>query len=391
MSGKFNFDLIVDRKGTNSLKTEKLKERYGNGDLIPLWVADMDFLSPPQIAEAIIERAKHGIFGYTFAPQEYYDSIKNWLERRHNWQIDQEWLSFIPGVVKGIAFITECFTSENDTIVIQPPIYPPFKSVPTMHQRKVVTNPLVLKNGRYEMDFEQLKDIIRTTNPKIFILCNPHNPGGRVWNQEDLIELSEICHDNNVLVISDEIHADLALYGNKHIPFASVSEKAAQNSITLMAPSKTFNIAGIISSFSIIPNKEIRDKFHSYLTKSELSEAHIFACTATTAAYNYGDAWLDGMKQYLEQNIDFVDKYCKQNIPQIKVMKPDASFLIWLDCRSLNLSQKELEHLFINNAHLALNSGSTFGIEGEGFMRMNIGCPLSILEKAMSNLEKALK
>lgn len=390
MSRKFDFDLVINRKGTDSFKVDKLAERYGNEDLIALWVADMDFLSPPAITDAIIERAKHGIFGYTYSTKEYYDSIINWVDRRHDWKIKQEWISFIPGVVKGIAFIIDCFTKENDGVIIQPPVYPPFNSVPTIHKRKVITNPLVLKDGRYDMDLEHLEKTILSDKPKLFILCNPHNPGGRVWTKEELVKLAEICYDNNVLVISDEIHADLALYAHKHIPFASVSEKAAQNSITLMAPSKTFNIAGIVSSFSVTSNDKLRETFHSYLTKSELSDSHIFAYTATIAAYNQGDEWLDQMKQYLEGNIEFVDNYLKKNIPQIKAIIPQASFLVWLDCRELNLSQKELNDLFIQKANLALNTGSSFGTEGSGFMRMNIGCPRKVLERAMDNLQKAL-
>lgn len=391
MSVKFDFDLEINRKGTDSFKVDKLAERYGNENLIPLWVADMDFLSPPHVTEAIIERAKHGVFGYTYATKEYYDSIINWVDRRHDWKINQEWISFIPGVVKGIAFIIDCFAKENDGIVIQPPVYPPFCSVPTMHKRKIITNPLILEEGCYKMDFEHLEKTILAEKPRVFILCNPHNPGGRVWTKEELVKLADICSKNNVLVISDEIHADLALFGHKHIPFASVSEKAEQNSITLMAPSKTFNIAGIVSSFSVTPNNEIRETFHSYLMKSELCESHIFAYTATTAAYNHGDEWLDEMKHYLEGNIEFVDNYLKKNIPEIKAMIPEASFLIWLDCQGLNLPQKELNNLFKQRANLALNPGSTFGVEGTGFMRMNIGCSRRVLERAMDNLQKALK
>lgn len=385
----YNFDEIIDRNGTNCLKVDALQERYGSSDLIPLWVADMDFKAPPAVIDAIIKRAQHGIFGYTRPSQEYHDSIRNWLDKHHDWQIKQEWTSFIPGIVKGIGFVVSCFTDRNDKIIIQPPVYHPFRIIPTLQHREVIDNELILKENRYYMDLEGLKNKI-ALGAKIFILCNPHNPGGRVWTKQELIDLAEICYDNNVLVISDEIHADLAHKGHKHIPFATVSDKAAMNSITFMAPSKTFNIAGIVSSFSVIPNEKIRDKFHAYLESFELEEGYIFAYTATQAAYQHGEEWLVQAKEYIWGNIQFVDNYLKENIPQIKAMIPDASYLIWLDCRDLNLSQPQLEDLFVNKAKLALNTGTMFGKGGEGFMRLNVGSPRSILAKALAQLKDAV-
>lgn len=387
---KYNFDEVINRKGTNALKTDALLPRYGNADLVPLWVADMDFLSPPAVTEAIIERAKHGIFGYTNPSEDYYNSIINWISKSHAWQIEKEWLTFIPGIVKGIAFVLDCFTSKDDKVIIQPPVYHPFRIVTNMHKRKVVDNPLVLKSGKYEMDLNGLKNLI-DKDSKVLILCNPHNPGGRVWTKEELSDIADICYDNNILVISDEIHSDLAFSPNKHIPFASVSEKAAQNSITFMAPSKTFNIAGIVSSYSIIPNDELRDKFNYYLESSELNEGHIFAYLAAQAAYDKGEEWMVEAKQYIWENIQFVDSYLKTNIPQIKAMVPEASFLIWLDCRELDLSQKELVSLFVDDAKLALNDGTMFGAGGQGYMRMNVGTQKVILEKALDNLKKAVE
>lgn len=385
----YNFDEIIDRNGTNCLKVDALQERYGSSDLIPLWVADMDFKAPPAVIDAIIKRAQHGIFGYTRPSQEYHDSIRNWLDKHHDWQIKQEWTSFIPGIVKGIGFVISCFTDRNDKIIIQPPVYHPFRIIPTLQHREVIDNELILKENRYYMDLEGLKKKI-ALGAKFLILCNPHNPGGRVWTKQELIDLAEICYDNNVLVISDEIHADLAHKGHKHIPFATVSDKAAMNSITFMAPSKTFNIAGIVSSFSVIPNQKIRDKFHAYLESFELEEGYIFAYTATQAAYQHGEEWLVQAKEYIWGNIQFVDNYLKENIPQIKAMIPDASYLIWLDCRDLNLSQPQLEDLFVNKAKLALNTGTMFGKGGEGFMRLNVGSPRSILAKALAQLKDAV-
>lgn len=386
---KYNFDQIIDRRGTNALKTDVLKERYGNDALIPLWVADMDFLSPPAISEAIIERAKHGLFGYTCPSQEYYNSIINWVKNKHNWNVDQEWLTFIPGIVKGIAFVIDCFSTKEDHVIIQPPVYHPFKIIPTLHQRKVVDNPLILEAGQYKMDLEDLKKQINSST-KILILCNPHNPGGRVWTKEELVDLAEICYDNDILVISDEIHSDMAFGDNKHVPFASVSDKAAQNSISFMAPSKTFNIAGIVSSYSIIPNDKIRTKFNNYLKSSELEEGHIFAYLAAQAAYEKGEEWLTEAKEYIWGNILFVEEFMRTNIPQIKTMIPEASFLVWLDCRELHLSQNDLVSLFVKDAKLALNDGAMFGKEGKGFMRLNVGSPRSVIEKALNNLKAAI-
>lgn len=386
--GKYNFDTIIDRSGTGAIKVDLLEERFGRKDLLPFWVADMDFQSPPAIIDAIVERAKHGVFGYTSPSQSYFDSIINWLKSYHQWTIEQDWLTFVPGVVKGISFTIDCFLKDGDKVVIQPPVYPPFRTVPRMHNRETVNSFLITKNGRFEIDFEDLENKI-DDQCKLLILCNPHNPGGRVWTKEELTRIAEICYDKGVLVLSDEIHSDLVLEG-QHIPFASVSEKAAMNSITFMAPSKTFNIAGIISSFSVIPNPELRAKFNAYLEVSELSAAHIFACTATEAAYTYGREWLEEAKQYIRDNISYTKEYLEQNIPQIKPMIPEASFLIWLDCKELGLPQKELVNFFINDAKLALNDGSTFGGE-DGFMRLNVGCPRSILKQGLDNLKKAIE
>ena len=384
------FDKIIDRKGTGALKVDALKERYGKEDLIPLWVADMDFHCGDFIIDAIKKRADKGIFGYTIPLEGYYSSIIDWLKNNHNWNVKQEWLSYIPGIVKGIAFVIMNFTRPNDKIIIQPPVYHPFRLVPTMHHRSIVYNPLIEKDGRYTMDLEGLKKII-DSDCRVLILCNPHNPIGITWNKDTLQELAEICYDNNILVISDEIHSDMALFGNKHIPFATVSPKARENSISFMSPSKTFNIAGIVTSYSIIPNDEIRKSFHDFLQASELDEGSIFSYVATEAAYKQGSEWKYQMIDYIGNNIRFVDNYLKENIPQIKVIIPKASFLLWLDCRDLKLSQKDLNTLFVEKAGLALNNGEMFGEEGIGFMRMNIGCPRSILEKALNSLKNSFQ
>ncbi len=385
----YNFDEIIDRRGTDSVKVDRLEELYGKADLIPLWVADMDFRTPDFITDAIIKRCSHGVFGYTFDSDAYYNSITDWVKYRHNWDIKREWLSYIPGIVKGIGFVLDCFTSPGDKVIIQPPVYHPFRLVPEAMQRKVVFNPLRLTGGVYEMDFEQLEAVI-DKDCKVFILCSPHNPGGVVWDKKTLAKLADICAKHDILIVSDEIHAEMVYPGVTHHPLPSVSETAALNSITFMAPSKTFNIAGIVSSYAIIPDEKLREKFFSYLEARELGQGTIFAYEATKAAYTYGSGWLEQMCAYIIENVRFVTDYIKNNIPSIRVYKPEASFLVWLDCRELGLSQEELVSLFVNKAGLALNDGTMFGPGGEGYMRMNVGCPRSVLEQALNNLSKAI-
>jgi cystathionine beta-lyase len=389
MNTKYDFDQIIDRSNTNSVKVDALERVFGSKDVIPLWVADMDFLSPPEITEGLKKRVEHGIFGYVEPGDGYFSSIINWLKNRHDWSVSKENITFIPGVVKGFAFAIDVFTNDSDKIIIQPPVYPPFKGTTEDLNREIVNNPLIFKDGQYSMDFDNLREVAKT-GCKMLILCNPQNPSGRIWTKEELSELAEICFDNDIIVISDEIHSDLALPGNKHVPFATVSEKAAQNNITLMAPSKTFNIAGIVSSFAVVENEGIRKKYFDYLLARQLNEGTIFGYLAAQYAYEYGDKWLDQAIEYIQKNIDFVDDFLQNHIPQIKVIRPEASFLIWLDCRDLNLSQPELENFFIHKAKLGLNSGTMFGKEGEGFMRLNVGCSRITLEKALNNLKKAV-
>ncbi|MDR2682667.1 MAG: PatB family C-S lyase [Dysgonamonadaceae bacterium] len=384
----YNFDEIIDRRGTGALKTDALKERYGRDDLIPMWVADMDFRCSEFITNALRQRCNEGIFGYTLPSEDYYLSIIRWLDDQHRWKIEKEWFSYIPGIVKGIALAVMHFTSPGDKVIIQPPVYHPFRLVPTMHNRPIVNNPLIEENGKYRMDLEGLRQCI-DRDCKLLLLANPHNPIGITWDEATLKELADICYENQILVISDEIHADMALFGHRHTPFATVSEQAAQNSITFMAPSKTFNIAGIVSSYSIIPNERIRSSFYRFLHASELNEGTIFAYVATQAAYTHGAEWKNRMLRYVEENILFADRYLKENIPSIRAIIPEASFLIWLDCRALGLNQKDLNDLFIHRAGLALNDGSMFGEEGNGFMRINVGCSRAIVAQALERLKQA--
>jgi len=336
---------------------------------------------------AIRKRCGHEILGYSLPDKNLYKSIITWLEKRLGLPVDETMMGFIPGVVAGLACCINCFSEKGDKIVIQPPIYPPFFSVPKQNERIVLTNPLRLKDGRYCMDFEQLEDVLAKNTCKLFLLCNPHNPGGRSWTKDELVELATICAKHQVLVVSDEIHGDLVLPGHQHVSFSSVSESAKMNSITLMAPSKTFNMAGLSSSFYFAHSTSIKRKFDTFMHRNELANGSIFAYTATQAAYEHGTDWLNQLLVYLKENVDFTDTFLKNNIPQIKAMIPDASFLVWLDCRELKLSQPDLVSLFINKAKLALNDGASFGEEGSGFMRLNVGCPRAVLEQALEQLK----
>lgn len=385
----YDFDKVIDRSNTGALKYEVLQERYGRADLTPLWVADMDFETPRFITDALRERLEHSLFGYTVEPEDYKPSIIRWIKNLHGWDIKPEWINYIPGIVKGIGMVVNVFTEPGDKVIIQPPVYHPFRLTPQGNNREVVMNPLIENpDGSYSMDFEQLESI--APDCKLLILSNPHNPAGIVWDRDTLTRLAEICYRNHLLVVSDEIHAEMALWDNKHIPFASVSDMARDCSITFAAPTKTFNIAGIVSSYAIVPNDSIRRKFYTWLEANELNEPTIFAPIATIAAYNHGDNWRRQMLKYVEANIDFLVEYCEKNIPQIKPIRPQASFLVWLDCRALGLNHDLLIDLFVNKAHLALNDGEMFGMGGEGFMRLNVAEPRSVLAKALDLLKNTV-
>ena len=386
----YDFDKIVDRTGSGDLKHEVLAERYGRADLLPLWVADMDFETPEFITDALRRRLEHSLFGYTVEPKDYWPTVQKWIKDHHGWDVKREWLSYIPGIVKGIGMVINVFTKPDEKVIIHPPVYHPFRLTPEGNGREVVYNPLKENSdGSYSMDFDNLEEVAND-KCKVLILSNPHNPAGIVWDKDTLARLAKFCYDHNILVISDEIHCDMALWGNTHVPFATASDKAAQCSITFGAPSKTFNIAGIVSSYSIIPNDEIRNRFYTWLAANELNEAPMFSPIATIAAFKNGEQWRKAMLHYVEQNIIFMEEYCKTHLPKIKPLRPEASFLVWLDCRALGLNHEQLIDLFVNKAHLALNDGEMFGKGGAGFMRVNVGTPRPILTKALEQLTKAV-
>ncbi|WP_455585320.1 MalY/PatB family protein [Bacteroides sp.] len=384
---KYNFDEIIDRRGTESVKWDAVGERWGRDDLLPMWVADMDFRTPPFVIEALKKRLEHEVLGYTFACEEWYTSIMDWVRQRYGWDVTREMLTFMPGIVRGLAFAIQCFTEKGDKVMVMPPVYHPFFLVTEKNKREVVYSPLVLRDEQYYIDFDRFRKDIQGC--KMLILSNPHNPGGRVWTLEELEQIAEICYENGTLVISDEIHADLTLPPYQHHTFALVSDKARRNSLVFMSPSKAFNMPGLASSYCLIEDERIRQRFQEYMEASEFSEGHLFAYLSVAAAYSHGTEWLDQAIAYIQANVDFTGEYLRQHIPAIRMIRPQASYLVFLDCRGLGLEQKDLVNLFVEGAHLALNDGTTFGKEGEGFMRLNVACPRSVLEKALGQLKEA--
>ena len=386
----YDFDRYIERRGSGAIKYDGLKQWYGDSELLPMWVADMDFATPDFIIDALKQRLDHPIFGYTIEPERYRPSIVEWLYNRHGWKIESGWISFIPGIVKGIGMAISALLQPGDKIIIQPPVYHPFRMVAEHNGCEVVENPLKQEvDGSYTMDLEHLDSI--AAGCKMLILANPHNPVGILWSKETLIRLAEICSKHNIIVISDEIHSDMALWGGKHIPFASVSDKAAQCSITFGAPSKTFNIAGIVASYAVVPNSELRERFYGWMEGNELNQPNIFATIATIAAFDNGAQWRQEMIEYIEGNIEFVEQFCSQYIPQIKPIRPQASYLVWLDCRGLNLNHEQIIELFTKRAKLALNDGAMFGSEGSCFMRLNVGTTRAVLATALEQLKSAVE
>ena len=388
--GQYDFDSIIERRGTGALKTDALQQRYGNAGLLPLWVADMDFATPPFIVDALKKRMEHPIFGYTVEPDDFWPCVQDWILEHHGWKVEREWLTYIPGIVKGIGMAINAFLAPDEKVIIQPPVYHPFRLVPQGNGREVVYNPLRENpDGSYSMDFENLEQVC-DDKCRMLILSNPHNPAGILWDKDTLARLARFCHSRGIIVISDEIHCDMALWGGRHIPFASSCEQAAQCSITFGSPSKTFNIAGIVSSYAIVPEQELREKFYGYLSANEYNDPPIFSPIATIAAFRNGEQWRKEMLEYVEGNILALEQYCRQYIPEIKPLRPQASFLVWLDCRALGLAHEQLVSLFVDKAGLALNDGEMFGQGGQGFMRMNAGCPRAQLLRALGSLERAI-
>lgn len=386
---QYNFDEVIDRRGTNAVKLERCQALFGTSDIIPLWVADMDFKTPDFIIDAIRNRLEHPILGYTIKPRELSELFVQWVNDHHQWEIRTSQTDFVRGIVPALSFAVQCFTNPGDEVMLQSPVYHPFFHLIKNNGRSVVNNPLITKNGRFEIDFEDFERKI-SAKTRMFIFCSPHNPGGRVWDKVDLLKIDEICSRHNILVVSDEIHADMVLSGHKHIPFASISESAANNSISFMAPSKVFNMPGVISSSYIIPNSALFRKYTQYLEVSEMNSGNLFAYEATLACYRHGEAWRVQMLAYIEENVRFLADYLTENLPQIKAMIPQASFLVWLDCIELGMETDELHRFFSLEAGLGLNKGTIFGDGGEKHLRINVATPRSVLAKALVQLKKAV-
>lgn len=384
----YDFDELLERRGTDSVKWDGVQEVWGRDDLLPLWVADMDFRTPPFVMEALKRQLSGGVLGYTRPCADWAPAICDWLLRRHGWQVETGWISFVPGIVRAQALALLCFTRPGDRVAVMNPVYHPFFLVTRHLEREVVFSPLVLRDGHYHIDYARLEQDL--DGCRVLILCNPHNPGGRVWTEDELRRVADICHRRGVMVLSDEIHADLTLPGYRHHPFATVSPQAAAISLTFMAPSKAFNMPGLASSYAIAVDPGIRRRFQTFLEAGEFGEGHMLAYVGCAAAYREGEEWLGQLLAYLQGNIDFTEQFLKERIPAIGMIRPQASYLIFLDCRRLGLPQPELVNLFVDKAHLALNDGTMFGRGGEGFMRLNVGCPRSVLRRALEQLEEAV-
>jgi len=381
----WDFDQVLDRSGTWSIKMGRAKEGQ-----LAMWIADMDFKTDPYVAEALAQRLDIDIMGYTSVPKEFKEAIAYWLKSYHGWDIPEEWISYAPGVITGLNQAYLAFTNPGDKIIVQPPVYDHFKLYIERTGRVCVDNPLIFENGEYRMDLEGLDKMI-DSKTKAIVLCNPQNPGGVSWDKETLIKLADICKKHGIKVFSDEIHQDLNLYDKKHIPFCSVSDAAKEIGLMFTGPTKTFNLAGLTyTAYCIIPDEDTRKQYTGYLSSCKLNEAPIPSLVATIAAYTHSTEWLESLKDYLRGNVEYVVKFFQEHKLGITALRPDASFLVWLDCRELGLFQKDLVSLFSDKAGIVASNGAGYGKEGEGFMRLNIGCPRSVVVEAMSRIEKAI-
>lgn len=380
---KFDFDTITDRSNSNAIKFDLAEKRNKPLDAISLWVADMDFKTAPCIQKALAEKAAHGIFGYSRPDSRYYNALRKWFLAEHNFEIKDEWVVNTPGVVYAFATAIRALTEEGDSVLVTRPVYYPFSSVINNQNRKLVNSALVLKNGHYEIDYEDFENKIISEKVKVFLFCSPHNPGGRVWTKEELEKISEICLKHNVIVVSDEIHSDITFENHKHTVFASISDETRENSIICTAPSKTFNLAGLQFSNIIIPNEKLRSKFTKEMERTGYDEPSLMGIVAATAAYSEGKEWLEAAKAYIWNNILFTEKLVREKCPKIKVLKPEGSYLLWMNFSAFNLSDSQINDRILNKAKVWLDGGIMFGPEGINFQRINCATPRAILEKAL--------
>lgn len=387
---KYNFDEVIDRRGSDCLKYDFAIERGMPEDVLPLWVADMDFRTAPCITERLHKDIELGIFGYSEGKENYFRAVSDWYEKYFGWKTEEGWLVKTPGVVFAIAMAVQAFTKEGEGVLIQQPVYYPFSEVIKDNNRVIVDNRLILKDGRYEIDYEDFETKIEKENVKLFLLCSPHNPVGRVWTKEELQRIGDICLKHNVKIVSDEIHADFVYQGYEHHMLPTVDARLNDISVICTAPSKTFNLAGLQVSNIFIPNPKLRKAFIHTMYAAGYTQVNMLGLHACQAAYEGGREWLEQLKVYLKGNLDFVRAYLEKNLPQIKLIEPQGTYLIWLDCRGLGLTEEKLEDLIVNKAKLWLDKGAIFGKAGEGFERINIACPRSTLAEALERLRKSI-
>lgn len=385
----FDFDRLIDRSNTRSYKWDQSEKLFGHKDILPLWVADMDFESPKEVVEALKQRAAEGIYGYTIRDDAYMDAIVGWFARRHNWTFKKEWLTDTPGIVPALSIAVQAFTEKGGQVVIQSPVYYPFFDVINLNERELVNSPLLEVNGRLEMDYDGLEHIFQN-GAKLMLLCNPHNPGGRVWDRTDLERLAALVIKYDVIVVSDEIHCDMIMPGHTHIPFASLSEEIAARTITTLAPSKTFNLPGLQTAFTVISNLRIKRAFDKLVKALSIHMVNFFGPVATEACYTHGDAWLDELTKYIAGNADYAVTFIQDRLPMLKPMKLEGTYLLWVDCRELSLDVTEIKDLMFNQARVAFSEGSVFGPGGEGRLRINLACPRTVLAQALEQFAQAV-
>ena len=385
---KYNFDEVIDRSGTRAAKYDERAKKFGTNDVIPLWVADMDFRTAQPIVDACRAKAEEGIWGYTSRPASYFEAVQQWEQRRKGWTPDTALMSWSLGVVPALSTVIRVFSQPDEKVLIQTPVYPEFYEVAENLDREVVENKMIEENGTWRVDWADFEEKVKQC--RVFLLCNPHNPLGLVWEPEDLRRMAELCIANGTILVSDEIHADLIFNGKRHTPTASLSEEIKNNIITCVSATKTFNLAGLQASTTIFPNAEMKAKFDAFWQGMDVHRNNSFSSVAMEAAYREGEEWLEQLLEYLSGNFDYICDYLKENIPQIKTYRPDATYLMWLDCRDLGLSNEELRDFFIHKAGLGLNEGWAFGRSLSGYMRLNVACPRCVLEKAMAQLKAAV-
>lgn len=383
---KYNFDEIVERRNTESSKWDNVGARVGNPDALPMWVADTDFRCPQPVVDAVKARAEHMIYGYPYVTPEFRTATVNWVKKRHGWEMDPDWVMFATGIVPVFNTMVQAFTEPGDEVIIQRPVYHPFGFAVEDNDRVISDSSLVYRNGQYTIDFEDLERRASSPKAKLFFLCNPHNPVGRVWTPEELRRIADICLKHHVIVISDEIHSDLILFGHHHIPVASLDERYRMNTVTCYAPSKTFNIAGLRGSGIVVPNPEIRKKLEQQFKRNRSIQQNVFAVPAYVAAYEQCEDYLEQLLPYLESNVDFLDEFLRTKMPKIKLVRPEATYLMWLDCSETGMLGDSLANFFIHESKVAVSRGDGFGPEGAEFVRLNIGCPRATLEKGLGQI-----